>query len=129
MDTLREMIEHLDWLDKKASILDRRTKEAKAKAAEFEYQVHQRMAAEGMEVGDAIVLGGTRWGRQVDWYAAIQDEFEFNTWAEQNAPHLIQPKPRKAKLNELVVQAKQDHTPLPPGIGATPKIWVSRRSS
>ena len=129
MDTLREMIEHLAWLDGKAAVLDRRTKQAKAAAAEYEFQVHQRMAQEGMEVGDAIVLGGTRGGRQVDWYAAIQDEFEFNTWAEQNAPHLIQPKARKAKLNELVVQSKEDGSPLPPGIGAVPKIWVSRRSS
>lgn len=123
------MIDHLAYLDKKASILYRRHKQAAAAAAEYEYQVHVRMEQEGMEPGDAVTYSGTRWGRQVDWYAVIQDPFEFNTWAEQNAPHLIQPQPRKAKLNELVQQAMEDHRPLPPGIGASPKRWVSRRSS
>jgi hypothetical protein len=126
--TLKEMISHLAYLDQKAAILDRRTKQAKAKAAAYEYQVHQRMIEDGFEVGDDIRHEGSRWGRQVDWYAAVQDPLEFNEWAEANAPHLIQPQPRKAKLNELVQQHIEDGTPLPPGLGATPKIWVSRRA-
>ena len=123
------MITHLAYLDRKAAILDRRTKQAKAAAAEFEYQVHLRMKADGLDVGDGVRLHGTSWARQEDWYAVVQDELEFNTWAEEHAPHLIGAKPRKAKLNELVQQHREDGTPLPPGIGMSPKFWVSRRAS
>lgn len=127
--TLPEMIRHLQYLDRKAAILDRRTKQVKAEAAEFEYHVHEKMREIGMEVGDSITLDGTRWGRQVDWYAVIQDPLEFELYAQEHAQHLIRPKPAKATLNQLVQKHKEDGTPLPPGIGASPKIWVSRRAS
>lgn len=126
---LRDMIEHLAYLDRKASILDRRTKEAKAKAAEYEWQVHQRMQDEGYDLGDGTTFAGTKWTRAVTWYAAIQDPLEFATWAEEHAPHLIQPKPRAALLNQLVQQHKDDGTPLPPGIGASPRFYVGRHST
>lgn len=127
--TLPEMIRHLQYLDRKAAILDRRTKEAKAEAAAYEFEVHEKMRELGMGEGDSITLDGTRWGRQVDWYAVIQDPLEFEQYAEEHAPHLIRPKPAKATLNQLVQQHKEDGTPLPPGIGASPKIWVSRRAT
>ena len=127
--TLKQMIAHLEYLDAKASILYRRHKAAAAAAAEYEYQVHQRMQAEGMEPGDAVTYKGTRWGMQYDWYGVVQDPFEFNAWAEEHAPHLIKPKPDKSLLNQLARQHKEDGTPLPPGVGAAPKPWVSRRAS
>lgn len=127
--TLKQMIDHQIYLDRKKEILYRRHAEAAAEAAAHEYELHQRMEAEGFEVGDDVKHQGTRWGRQFDWYATIQDPFEFATWAEENAPHLVKPKPDKKQLNELVRQAQEDGTPLPPGIGASPRPWVSRRAA
>ncbi len=126
--TLKQMLDHLIYLDRKAAILDRRMKQAKAAAAAYEYEVHRRMEAEGFEPGEDIKHKGSRWGRQVDYYAVVQDPLEFNEWALEHAPHLIQPQVRKAKLNEVVVAAMDDKTPLPPGVGASPKLWVSRRA-
>lgn len=129
MTTLKDDITELDRLDRIAAILDRRTKAAKARAAAWEQHVHERMEDEGFDVGDDIKHNGTRWGRQVDWYAKVQDPFEFNSWAEREAPHLVKPKPSMQQLNELVRAAQEDGTPLPPGVGAVPKVWVSRRAA
>lgn len=141
MQTLKQMIAHLDYLDRKTAILYRRHKQAAAAAAAYEYEVHKRMRDEGFEEGDAVTHSGTRWGYQVDWYAVVQDPLEFQNWAggvtdpetgevvkEAHAPHLLRPQPAKATLNQLVQKHREDGTPLPPGIGASPKMWVSRRS-
>jgi hypothetical protein len=126
--TLKEMLSRQACLDRIATEKKRAADEAAAEARAHEYRVHLRMQDEGFAEGDDIKHEGTRWGYQVDWYAKVQDPLAFATWAEEHAPHLVQPKPQKKLLNELVQRVHEDGGELPPGIAEDPKLWVSKRS-
>lgn len=126
---IKEQLRVLARMDAIASAFDALTKAAKAEAAAYEYQIHNEMGEAGYDIGDDVPVDGTKWGRQVDWYAKVQDPIAFKEWAAEHAEHLIQPKPMKALLNQLVQQAQEDGTELPPGIAADPKVWISRRGT
>lgn len=127
MATLRELIDEAERLEAAGARWAKRADDLKARAAAAWYAVHEQMENEDFAPGDGRNYGDTRYGREVDWYATVQDPLAFNTWALEHAPHLVQPKPRMKNLNELVQAAHEDGTPLPPGIGEWPKRWVSRR--
>lgn len=125
--TIKEMLARLACLDAITAAAKQAHDAAKAEAAAYEYVVHNAMGEAGYDVKDAARFNGTLYGREVDWYAKVQDAREFVEWAEENAPHLIQPKPQKALLNQLVQQAHEDGAELPPGLAEDPKIWISKR--
>jgi len=128
--TLREKILEAKRLDEVAAVLDRRLDQAKERAARAWLDVHEQFEAEGYEVGEGVTVAGTRYGYEVDWYAQVQDAREFVDWAEDNAPHYIQPQIRKALLNQAVQAAQEDGRPLDmPGVGQWPKRWVSKRAA
>jgi hypothetical protein len=127
--TLKQDLSVLARLDRLVARANQALDHVKGMRDEWEWHVLQRMEDEGFDQGDDVKHRGTRYGRQVTYYAKVQDPFEFNTWAEQHAPHLIKPRPAKQQLNELVNAAKEDGTPLPPGVAANPKFWVSRRAA
>lgn len=125
--TIKAMVQRLECLDAVTAAAKQAYDEAKREADAYEYLVHNAMGDAGYDVGDAVRFNGTLYGRQVDWYAKVQDPIAFKEWAVANAEHLIQPKPMKALLNQLVQQAHEDGTELPPGIAEDPKVWISRR--
>lgn len=49
-------------------------------------------------------------------YGSISDKQAFIEWAEENAPEMVAPAPRKALVNELVRQRIDNNEELPPGV-------------
>jgi hypothetical protein len=130
MANVRDLIREAVELDHEVTRLDGELDDAKEKAARAWLAVHQQMEDDGYKPGDDIRVDGTRYGYQIDWYAQIQDAREFTEYAEREAPHLIQPQPRKALLNQLVEQAHEDGQVFDiPGVGEWPKRWVSKRAA
>jgi hypothetical protein len=58
-------------------------------------------------------------------YGTISDKAKFIEWAEENAPELVAPAPRKGLVNELVRQRLDNNEELPPGVNWYVDKYVS----
>jgi hypothetical protein len=94
------------------------------KAAEFE--LLERMEAEDC---DGIKVGGTNFVPTETVYAQIQDRSEFIEWAEVQNDELIEPRERKALLNQFVREQLDNGKPLPPGLNFYVRRVVSQRAA
>lgn len=78
---------------------------------------------------DGVKALGFNFVPQETPYAQVQDSSEFIEWAKQHDDELIEDKPRKALLNQLVRQHLDDGAPLPPGLGFYVKKFISFRAA
>jgi hypothetical protein len=78
---------------------------------------------------DGIKVDGTNYVPSGTTYAQVQDSDEFIKWAEENDSQLIEEKPRKELLNQLVRTYLDDGKPLPPGVGFYIREYVSTRAA
>jgi len=62
-------------------------------------------------------------------YGSVADKSVFTEWAEENAPHLIQPAPRDSLITEYVRQCLDNGEPLPPGLNWYTKTTVQQRKA
>ena len=93
----------------------------KLDAQVFEHMEYNRI--EGMKVD------GTNFVPTTTIYAQVQDSDSFVAWAEEHDPTLLEPKPRKDPLNELVREKLDNGESLPPGLGFNPKQVISQRAA
>lgn len=126
MSTLSEDARKLGSLRKR---YDRATADAKIYKEEMdraEMALFERMEHE--DVG-SIKVGTSNFVRAATTYGQVQDRSAFVTWAEENAPELVELKERKALINEIVRQCLEDGVPLPDGLGFYLKQYVSQRAA
>lgn len=113
--------------------LRERKEDAKAEAdiAKAEYdakqaEVLERMKEEGVESmkTDGVLFspGGTPYGQ-------VQDSEAFIEWAQEQDENLLEQKPRKELINQLVREHLDNGAPLPPGLGFYVREFVSQRAS
>jgi hypothetical protein len=60
-------------------------------------------------------------------YAQVQDKQALIEWAQENDDELVSLAPRKALLNQKVRECLDNGEPLPPGLGAYEKEYISQR--
>lgn len=105
--------------DKKKKDLERQFKRA-------QQHLFDRMEDEEVE---GIKYRGTNFVPASTPYAQVQDESVFLEWARSNAPELLEEKPIKGRLNEIVREHLDDGTPLPPGLIFYVRQYVSQRNT
>lgn len=100
-----------------------------ARDAKIEYEDAQRKFFDRLEtegVG-AVKVDGVNFVPQTTIYGQVQDREAFIEWAETTDESLLEPRERKALVNELVREAIEQGDPLPPGLGFYTKDYVSQR--
>lgn len=99
--------------------------------ANLDFKRAQQALFDRMEAEDtqSIKAGNVLYVRSETIYGQVQDEDEFLRWAEENAPELFGPKPRKKLVNELVRERINAGDPLPPGVGFYADQYVSQRAN
>lgn len=127
MTTLSDELRALGALK---DILDAANKAAKIADKEFkrhQYDVMERMEAEGCESQrvDGITYSPVR-GKV---YHTIQDRTAFVAWAKENRPELIELKERGDLCNSLVRERHENGEPLPDGLGFYPREYISQTTS
>jgi hypothetical protein len=113
-------------LKRKESATKKKYDEAKAAREIAERHLLQRMEAEGAEGHKA---GGVNYVPTKTEYAQVQDAEAFTAWVRVHQPELLEEKPRKGLVNELVRQLLDDNEPFPPGLGFYVKEYVSKRAA
>jgi len=103
--------------------------EAVAKSTKLDYVDAERRFFERMEaetVG-SVKVDGVNFVPQTTVYGQVQDREAFIQWAESTDESLLEPRERKALINELVREAIEQGAELPPGLGFYTKDYVSQR--
>lgn len=127
---LPQELEKLGVLRKREDILKRRAKAAALKRAMFESFLYEEMVEEGWTPNDSGVrLGHVTFSPQRTDYATIQDASKFSKWAADHDEVMLELKPRKKQLNELVRRLLDNGEPMPPGLGYHTKTYISQRGA
>lgn len=121
---LQEEAEYVRSLKQASTEARRLADEAKEAAVLAEQEFFAHMESEGVQ---SIKVNGTLYVPQSTIYGQVQDRAEFMKWAEAEHPELIEPRERKALLNELVREALDRGDDLPPGLGWYDRSYVSQR--
>lgn len=100
-------------------------------SADTDYRKAEFELLERMEQEDCrgIKTGGTNFVPSETTYAQMQDRAEFVEWAEEHNPELLEPRERKALLNQFVREQEDNGQPLPPGLGSYVRRVVSLRAA
>lgn len=100
-----------------------------AKNAKICYELAQRKFFERLEAEGcgSVKVDGVNFVPQTTVYGQVQDREAFIEWAESTDESLLEPRERKALVNELVREAVEQGEPLPPGLGFYTKEYVSQR--
>lgn len=123
--TIAEQAEALRVLKRAATAADAEAKDLKAQYKQAEIEFMERMSSEGVQ---SIKHDGTLYVPAATTYGQVQDRAEFVAWAEAEHPELLETKERKALVNELVREALDNGTELPPGLGFYVQEYVSLRN-
>ena len=121
--TIQEEIRHVAALREGYEELQGMADEAKELYERAHAALWERMDATGVS---SITVDGVQNTRKSTIYASVNDKTEFMKWAEENAPELVAPAPRKALVNELVRQKIDNGEELPPGVSFYTNDYVSR---
>ncbi len=124
--TLAQDAAALRVLKEKATKMTLEAKTLTAQAQECEMALFERMDNEGV---NGIKVGPTNFVPIETNYGQVQDRAAFIEWAEAEQPELIEPRERKALINELVNEALDNGTPMPPGLGFYTRQYISQRNS
>lgn len=124
---LTDQIQAAERLDARIKRLNDHVAKLERQSKEAWHEIWLTMDDLGFQPGDSVTVNGTKYGKETTWYPAFQDTRVFVDWAAEHDPELIQPKLRKQLVNQRVQQMMDDGKELPPGLGAWPKEWVSRR--
>lgn len=100
-----------------------------AKGAKLEYEIAQRKFFERLEAEGcgSVKVDGVNFVPQTTVYGQVQDREAFIEWAQATDESLLEPRERKALVNELVREAIEQGDPLPPGLGFYTKDYISQR--
>lgn len=96
--------------------------------AKREYERAQQALWEHMDASgvSSITVDGVQFTRKSTIFGSVADKSAFIEWAEENAPDLVAPAPRKALVNELVRQKIDNGEDLPPGLNFFARQYVSQ---
>lgn len=102
---------------------------AVASSAKLEYEAAQRKLFERMEAEGcgSVKVDGVNFVPQTTIYGQVQDREAFIEWASRTDESLLEPRERKANVNELVRDAVENSEELPPGLGFYTKEYVAQR--
>jgi hypothetical protein len=105
-------------------------KEVKAEA-EFEFKQAQQEMLDEMESNgvEGLKHEGINFVPTKTNYGQITDRKAFVEWCEENEPELLEPKERKALLNEKARQLLDDGEEFPPGMSFRVEEYISQRSA
>lgn len=123
---IAEQARHVTELKRKSAEAD-----AAAKDIKQAYQSAERRFYEALEqtgVGSIKVDGVLHVPVQTI-YGTVQDKEAFAKWADENAPEMLEPKPRAQLINEMVREYLETGQELPEGLGFYVKEYVSARIS
>jgi hypothetical protein len=101
-----------------------RADKAKQAFEDAQRKFYDHMQDEGI---GSIKVDGTNFVPAQTVYGQVQDREAFIAWAQENEEELLEPHERKALINELVREAVDNGTELPPGLGFYTKEYVSQR--
>jgi hypothetical protein len=104
--------------------VDAAAKEAKIDFEDAQRRFYERLEAEGC---GSVKVDGINFVPQTTIYGQVQDREAFIEWANATDESLLEPRERKALVNELVREAIEQGDPLPPGLGFYTKEYVSQR--
>lgn len=129
------MTQHLSLQQEATQVrkLKKAYESSKKKTTELDLQfkraqqgLYDRMRAEEV---DGLKYRGTNFVPASTEYAQVQDAPAFMVWARENQPELLEEKPRKQLLNELIREHLDNGTPLPPGLTFYVREYVSQRNA
>lgn len=101
-----------------------------ADEAKLTYKTAQSELMEYMDANDieGVKTNGINFIPTKTIYGRISDRQAFIAWAEENDDELIEPKERKAVLNERARQLLDDKEEFPPGMDFRVEEYISQRS-
>ena len=102
-----------------------------ADIAKMEFKQAQAELLEYMDANDieGVKTDGINFVPTKTYYGQITDRQAFIEWAQENDDELLEPKERKAVLNERARQLLDDGEEFPPGMGFRVEEYVSQRSA
>lgn len=102
-----------------------------AEQAEAEYMKADRKLWQRMDASkvQSIKMAGTNFVRASTIFGSVNDKSTFVAWAEEHAPELLGPQPRKGLVNELVRQRIDNNEDLPPGVTWYSRDYIARRAA
>lgn len=106
--------------DRKAEVAD----EAKQAFEAAQRTFYERLQDEGV---GSIKVDGINFVPAHTVFGQIQDREAFIAWAQENEEELLEPRERKALINEIVREAVEQGKELPPGLGFYVREYVSQR--
>lgn len=100
---------------------DLKTEREKLDQQIIEYMEHRKIQGQKID--------GTNFVPTETIYAQVQDSDEFTQWALERDDTLVEYKPRKEQLNELVRERLDNGEAMPPGLGFYVKQTISQRAA
>lgn len=121
--TLEERIKHVAELKERAAFLKEHAEQAAEAFAKAQDELWDYMDAQNIT---SIKIDGRNHVRRGTIYGSINDKQRFVAWAQEHAPELLAPEPRKKLINELVRQRIDNNEPLPDGVTWHVRKYVGR---